>query len=181
MKNLLLIILFSTAVLCTAQVYSLRPIEISLPENSYQKDIDNELPAYEGTWKGTWDNKTIYITFKKITNKYDTHFKYYKDYLIGKFKVLDSNGLILFDNTYLSDDNAKITGVNFRKYGDKYALIYVDTDLCNTSGSIKIGFTDFTKTKLNWNYYYRNEIVTVDCPYTAIPQPLPEEIVLTKQ
>ncbi|PQA89813.1 hypothetical protein B0A69_22030, partial [Chryseobacterium shigense] len=60
-----------------------------IPENAYLKDTNNELQSYEGTWKGVWANKTIYITFKKITNKFDSDFKYYIDYLIGKFKVLD--------------------------------------------------------------------------------------------
>ncbi|PWN62474.1 hypothetical protein C1634_006745 [Chryseobacterium viscerum] len=169
---------------CKAQqIYSLRPTETNLPENSYQRDTNNELPAYEGTWKGTWDNKMLFITFKKITNEYDTDFKYYRDYLIGKFKVLDSNGNVLFDNTNTNDDNAKILGVNFRRYGDKYSLIYLDSDLCNTTGNISISFVDSSKTKLNWKYFYHNEIVTVDCPYynSEIPQPLPKDIVLTKQ
>ncbi len=38
-----------------------------------------------------------------ITNKYDNNFKYYKDYLVAKFKVQDSHGKSLFDNTNLSD------------------------------------------------------------------------------
>ncbi len=184
MKNLFLIILLAFTLSCKAQqIYSLRPTEISLPENSYQKDIDNELPDYTGTWKGTWNNKTIFITFKKLANKYDEELKYYRDYLIGKFKVLDNNGNVLFDNSTLSDNNAKIHGVNFRRYGDRYSLYYNDSDLCNTSGSISVKFTDSTKTMLDWKYYYRNEIVTVDCPYynTGIPQPLPKDIILIKQ
>ena len=166
------------SIFCTAQTYPLRTFT-EIPENAYLKDTNNELPAYEGTW----DNKTIYITFKKVTNKYDNVFKYYRDYLIGKFKVLDNSGNILFDNTNLNDDNAKIFGSGFKKVDDKYSLIFSDPDLCHTSGIININFTDPTKTKLNWKYFYRNEIVTVDCPYynTEIPQPLPKEIVLTKQ
>lgn len=185
MKNILLLVLFISALSCRAQqIYSLRPTEIDLPENSYQKDTNNELPAYEGTWKGIWDNKTIFITFKKITNKYDNNFKHYKDYLIAKFKVIDlNNNNILFDNTNLADDIAKIKGVSFRRYGDKYSLVFIDPDLCNTSGSITINFTDSSKTKLGWKYLYNNEIITSDCPYynTMIPQPLPKEIILTKQ
>lgn len=184
MKNTFLIILFSITLSCKAQqIYSLRPVEINLPENSYEKDTNNELPDYQGTWKGTWNNKTILITFKKITNKYDNDLKYYRDYLIGKFIVKDNNGNILFDNTTLEDNNTKIQGVNFRKYGDKYTLYYIDPDLCNTTGTIRINFTDSTKTKLDWKYFYRNEVITVDCPYynTSIPESLPKEIILTKQ
>jgi len=90
----------------------------------------------------------------------------------------------LFDNTSLPDDKAKIFGSGFRKVDDKYSLIYIDSDLCDTSGNIRINFTDATKTKLNWNLYVDSDIITTDCPYyntTPFPQALPEEIVLTKQ
>ncbi|WP_366935800.1 DUF6705 family protein [uncultured Chryseobacterium sp.] len=179
----MLIILSTIVISCTAQIYPLRTHGIEFPKDSYQKDIDNELLPYEGTWKGTWDNKTIFIYFKKLTNQYDNVFKYYRDYLIAKFKVLDSNGNVLFDNTNLTDDKAKIWGGGFKKVDDKYSLVYNDSSLCNTSGTITINFTDSTKTKLDWKYFYRNEIITSDCPYynTSIPQPLPKEIILTKQ
>lgn len=50
-----------------------------------------------------------------MTNKYDDHFKYNKDSLIGKFKTLTTSGNILFDNTTISDDNAKIRWWRSRK------------------------------------------------------------------
>ncbi|WP_317047235.1 DUF6705 family protein, partial [Chryseobacterium shigense] len=88
MKNIFLFIFFCASISCSAQTYPLRTFT-DIPENAYLKDTNNELQSYEGTWKGVWANKTIYITFKKITNKFDSDFKYYIDYLIGKFKVLD--------------------------------------------------------------------------------------------
>lgn len=176
---------FATAISCTAQTYPLRTYGIEFPKDSYQKDINNELLSYEGTWKGTWDNKTFYIILKRIKYYKSVldYRAYYADILVGKFKALDANGNILFNNTTLTNDNAKIKGSNFIKDEDKYSLYYIDPDLCNTSGRIQIKFTDSTKTKLEWKYYYRNEIVTVDCPYynTSIPQPLPKDIILTKQ
>lgn len=182
MKNIFLFMLLSISISCTAQIYPLRAFT-EIPENSYEKDTNNELQYYEGIWKGTWDNKTIFLTLKKITNKYDNVFKYYRDYLIAKFKVVGISGNVLFDNTNLTDDKAKIYGGGFKKVDDKYSLIYNDPDLCNTSGIININFIDPNKTKLDWKYFYRNEIVTVDCPYynSEIPQPLPKDIILTKQ
>ncbi|WP_294276891.1 DUF6705 family protein [uncultured Chryseobacterium sp.] len=185
MKNIFLLILSTVAISCLAQTYPLRTYGIEFPKDSYQKDINNELLPYEGTWKGIWDNKTIYITFKRIKYYKSVlgYRAYYADILIGKFKVIDANGNVLFNNTNLADDNAKINGSNFIKDEDKYSLYYIDSDLCNTSGRIQINFTDSTKTKLDWKYFYRNEIITSDCPYynTSIPQPLPKEIILTKQ
>ncbi len=182
MKNIFLLILFVLGISCKAQIYPLRTYT-EIPENAYLKDTNNELADYEGIWKGTWDNKTISIVFKKIVNKYNENLKYYKDYLIAKFKVIDMNGNVLFDNINLTDEQAKIRGGGVKKIDDKYSLMYNDSSLCNTSGVININFTDSTKTKLDWKYFYRNEIITSDCPYynTSIPQPLPKEIILTKQ
>jgi hypothetical protein len=63
MKKIFLFILFSVAISCTAQTYPLRTFT-EIPENAYLKDTNNELATYEGTWKGTFNNKTIFITFK---------------------------------------------------------------------------------------------------------------------
>lgn len=187
MKNIFLFIILTFTLSCKAQqIYSLRPTEIDLSENSYEKDTNNELQDYVGTWKGTWNNKTIFITFKKVLNKYNPNLKYYKDFLIGKFIVKDSNGNILFDNTNLLDDQAKIKGVSFRKYGDKYSLIYIDPDLCHMTGSGRINFTDATKTKLQWIYSQSNDWIENECfyhglPYSQRPEPLPSNIILKKQ
>jgi len=180
MKNIFLVIaLFIFATSCKAQTYPLRTFT-QIPQNAYLKDTNNELQYYEGTW----NNKTISITFKKVTNQYDDVLNYYKDFLIGKFRVLDSNGQVLFDNTAISDSDAKITGGKFRKTDDKYSLIYIDPDICLMDGSIRINFTDSTKTKLDWRFMDTTDIIDSSCPYYSVnpfPQPLPKEIKLTKQ
>lgn len=184
MKSKFLIIYFFIGIFCNAQqIFSLRPSETTFPEGSYQKDTNNELPSYEGTWKGTWDGKTVFVTFKKLAYQYNPFRKFYSDYLIGKFKIIDSNGSIIFDNMSISDANAKIKGINFRRWGDKYALAYVDSDLCGTSGTIAIKFTDVSKSQLNWNLYLDSNMITSSCQYynTDIPDALPEEIILTRQ
>lgn len=52
MKKIFLIILFIVAVSCKSQTYSLRTFT-DIPKNSYEKDTNNGLPQYEGSWKGT--------------------------------------------------------------------------------------------------------------------------------
>ncbi|WP_299178863.1 DUF6705 family protein [uncultured Chryseobacterium sp.] len=185
MKNIFLSILIITFVSCKAQTYPLRTFT-ELPENSYLKDTNNELPAYEGVWKGQWNNKIIYVTINKVTNKFNETFKNYSDRLIARFKVTDLNGLILFDNTNLSDYEVKIEGIKFKKSDDKYTLVYVDRDLCMRSGTILINFTDTTKTKLQWKYWQDENWVDKDCFYHGWaqdqrPQPLPNDIILIKQ
>lgn len=170
---------------CKAQTYPLRTFT-EVPDNSYLKDTNNELPAYEGTWKGTWNNKIIYVTFNKITNAYKSSLNYYSDRLIARFKVTDLNGTILFDYTNLTDDQVKIEGGRFRKSDDKYGFTYVDRDLCMRSGQIFINFIDSTKTKLQWKYFQSENWIDKDCFYHGWaqadrPQPLPNDIILTKQ
>ncbi|WP_312206895.1 DUF6705 family protein [Epilithonimonas hominis] len=184
-KNIILAILLLFALSCKAQTFPLRTYQ-EIPENSYLKDTNNELPSYEGVWKGIWNNKIIYVTFNKITNKYKSSLKYYSDRLIARFKVTDLNGSILFDNTNLSNDEVKIEGGRFRKKDDKYGFVYVDKDLCNRSGQIFINFTDSTKTKLQWSYFQDENFIEPDCFYYSYlpqnyPQPLPNNIILTKQ
>jgi hypothetical protein len=183
MKNIFLIILFGAILSCKAQTFPLRTYT-DIPENAYLKDTNNELQDYVGTWKGTWGDRIIYINFKKSINIYNELLKYYKDNLIGRFKVTDLSGNILFDNMALPDGKVKIQGGKFRKIDDKYSLAYVDSDLCDTSGNIIINFTDPSKTQLNWKYNEGSNMITTDCQYyntTTFPTALPKDIVLIKQ
>lgn len=170
-----------------------------IPEEQcyYLKDTENELQDYEGTWAGNWNNKTLLITFKKITERYDIDLKYHEDVLIAKFKVLDNNGNILFDNTSVSDNNAKIIGGGFVKEGTKggptiyiggyYSLLYSDPSLCQLWGFIYIKFANSAKTQLQWKFNQRRQTIFPDCyyynyPTSQYPKPLPnEDIVLNKQ
>lgn len=185
MKTIILLIVLISTISCKAQIYPLRTFT-DVPENSYYKDTNNELQYYEGTWKGNWNNKIIYITFKKVDYIYISSIKEYRDMLIARFKVTDNNGLILFDNTNLSDNEVKIKGTRFRKSDDKYGFIYLDWDLCERSGNIYINFTDATKTQLQWKYSQSENWISSDCwyyntPIDQRPQPLPNNIILTKQ
>ncbi|MCL8537065.1 DUF6705 family protein [Chryseobacterium gallinarum] len=185
MKNLFLFILFCISISCNAQTYPLRTYT-EVPPNAYIQDTNNELVPYEGTWKGTWNGKTVFIYLKRIKD-YFTHLEnkpYYKDILVGKYKILDSNGAILFDSSNLSDENAKIKGARFLSIPNtRYILNYIDSNLCNTSGNVSINFTDTTKIKLNWKLNFDSKMITTDCQYynTGIPEVLPKEIILTKQ
>ena len=62
MKTIITILLFTLS--CKSQTYPLRTYT-DVPDNSYLQDINNELNDYIGTWKATWDSKTIYIYISK--------------------------------------------------------------------------------------------------------------------
>jgi hypothetical protein len=167
-------------------IVPLRTYTSDIPKDAcyYLKDTENEFNDYTGTWVGTWNNKTFYIILKKLTNKYDVFFKYNRDELIATFKIVNSSGTVLFDNTSLSDSNVKIIGGGFQKsYPNKYSMLYNDKDVCNTSGRIMIHFTDASKTQLKWQFSYNSMMISTDCQYhaTGIPEVLPKGVVLTKQ
>jgi hypothetical protein len=170
--------------------YTIVPLRTftDIPENEcyYLKDTNNELQNYEGTWKGIWNNKTVLITFKTLMNEYDNTLKYNTDNLMGKFKTLDSSNNILFDNTSLTFENAKIFGMGFQKVTDKYLMFYVDKDLCGYNGDIEISFANTAKTQLNFSFHEEEVFIDTDCYFYGLPQadrpkPLPENIILTKQ
>lgn len=197
MKKILIILLlsnifyssFAQQACATFTEIPLRSITSSIPENQcyYRKDTNNELNDYIGTWKARWDNKTIFIYIKKITNKYDNIFKFNRDFLIIKFKTLDISGAVLFDNTLLSDEQAKIVGLNFIKADDRYGFVYIDPDLCDTSGEVRINFNNPTKTQLQWSYFQNKyEWLDSDCffynyPPDQLPNPLPKTAIFIKQ
>ena len=76
MKNLILIICILFTISCKSQIFPLRTYT-DVPDNSYLKDIPNELNDYVGNWKAIWNNKTIYIYISKEVNKYNNSLSIY--------------------------------------------------------------------------------------------------------
>lgn len=186
MKKLVILIALHSLFMSCAQVYPLNTYS-EVPNNAYIKDIDNDLVPYEGTWKGTWNDKIIYIYFKRIKKLLDhkENNPYYKDVLVGKFKVSDISENVLFDNTNLSDNDTKIEGTRFFTIPNKrYSLFYFDADICGMSGDIYVNFLNGNFTQLNWKFVDTTDIITSACPYyntNPFPEPLPANIILTKQ
>lgn len=183
MKKLVLFTLLILSIAYKAQTYPLT--ETNLPENSYRKDINNDLPAFEGNWKGSWKGKTFLINLKKIVHEYNDVLKIYNDRLIGKFQVKDATGNIIFDNLNIEDEKAKIEGGKMFSTG-KYVLTYSDPDLCLKGGMIFIEFSDSLKNELKFKFMEGSQVLDSECfyrgwPADQRPEPLPKEIILTKQ
>ncbi|MDR3023919.1 DUF6705 family protein [Chryseobacterium sp.] len=187
MKNIILFTILTFSLNCKAQEYPLTT-DTDVPPNSYIKDLNNELPPFEGVWKGVWKGKTFIINFKKIKfyNTYSVNKQYYQDLLIGKFQVKDTNGSILFDNLNITDDKSKIKGGKIFPGGNTYTLAYVDPDLCLKSGRIIVKFNNIAKTEIKFKFMETSDLIEPDCfyhgkPADQRPEPLPKEIILTKQ
>lgn len=185
MKKILILFTLHLILLSCAQIYPLNT-NIDVPNGAYIKDLNNELIPYEGTWKGIWGNKTFFLSLNKV-KKYMDHKEnnpYYKDILAGRFKVLDSSRNILYDNISLPDQDTKIEGLGFIKNTNRYALFYIDSDICNISGNINLNFVNASNLQLNWKFMDTTDIIDSSCQYynsNPFPQPLPKNIILTKQ
>lgn len=189
MKKIILILLLNAFIFNKAQqILPLSTVtnDVIAP-NTYIKDIDNQLPAFEGIWKGTWNNKILIINLKKV-KYYNTLSKsnpYYKDMLFGRFQVKDSNGKVLFDDLSVKEYNEKLIGMNIFQSG-KYQLLYADPDLCNKAGLVMVGFTNPLKTEMKLRYRDSKQEVDSKCFYYGLPEdqrpePFPKEVILTKQ
>ncbi|WP_133147581.1 DUF6705 family protein [Elizabethkingia ursingii] len=187
MKNIFILLTTTFLVITfSAQTYPLRTYGIKYPANSYVQDTNNELLPFVGNWSGTWKNKTIYLYFKKI--KYYANYlgdrAYYADIIVGNFKVIDnSTGQILFDNTSLPDNEILIEGMKFKQNTNRYILSYNDPSLC-LSAFLYIRLTDPSNTKLEFQLSEIPGVIDKNCPYynaPEMPEPLPKNIILTKQ
>ena len=195
MRNIFLVLMIMMSCKSFPQTncsqYTILPLRTytDIPEDQcyYLKDTNNELQAFVGTWKGVWNGKTIFISFKKVANKYKEGLNFNTDIIIGKFKTVDSNGNILFNNLQIADDDAKMEGLGFINMTDKYIVTYYDEDVCDMSGTIYLTFANAAKTQLHFSFNQRNEVLTSDCyfhgwPQADRPEPLPNpDIILTKQ
>jgi hypothetical protein len=132
MKNTLKTICFFLLIMhisCKAQIVPLNNVDS--PEGAYEKDLDNVLPFFEGTWKGTFNNKELTLQFTKYPNHLNTYSSehyVYTDMLMAKFKVIDlSTNQVLYDDLSISAfEDYKITLLAYRL--NEYSFIYWDTE-----------------------------------------------------
>ncbi|WP_143884486.1 DUF6705 family protein [Chryseobacterium binzhouense] len=116
----------------------------------YVKDVDNRLNTYEGTWKGTFESKQIELKLEKKIDFGNYSVKW--DQLIGKIRIKDGQGNILYDSFQNPEDNADPYGYNFQhtvyemrfrgKSGCVDGTIYLHTPTLTLSGgsTMKIFF-----------------------------------------
>ncbi|WP_230032418.1 DUF6705 family protein [Chryseobacterium sp. Bi04] len=179
MKNLLLLFIVFVSCSYPKAQEQIIPLETKggRTAGAYYKDLDNELSPFVGTWKGTFQDKTFIITFYKI-KYYNSLSDYFQDSIIGKYKLLDSNGSELYSTYNLADNKAKILSIGFKNYKTK--LWFSFTDKC-IEGDILIHFTNVEKNQIYWKYITDQTIVTntANCaPFNEMPR---DEFILNKQ
>lgn len=104
MKKIILILIIASTLSCKAQspIIALGDYQTEIINGSYQKDVNNYLNPYEGTWKYQSGNTSFTISLRKITQYYNG--SYYRDDLIGDYKYIENgieiaNYLPEFNNT----------------------------------------------------------------------------------
>ncbi|WP_419870602.1 DUF6705 family protein [Chryseobacterium sp. CT-SW4] len=143
MRNVILIILTIFSFCLKAQEYPLNTSPSDIPDNAYLKDMNNELDKYVGLWKGTWNNKTIYIQLKKIKHYSsipgDTH-PYYVDDIFGERKIIASDGTIEIDRiTNFNNQSPEIFGMSRSlKNGNWKRLYFYPENMCGKSATLDI-------------------------------------------
>ncbi|WP_374465638.1 DUF6705 family protein [Chryseobacterium sp.] len=197
MKKIIKFIIFYTILLmvglisCKAQqIYPLNNSELDSAINSYFKDLNNELDPFIGTWKADFQGKTITLIInKQLKRPYEVWSKnFFKDVIIVKYEVKDSNGQI-----YQSTLNSNFYGNNLYNIilslgtnlnsSNEVNLYYAGGNCGVGSGDIK--FQKITSTQFYWSYYpgTTTRIDTL-CPPNLdyhIYLPETENLIFTKQ
>lgn len=185
MKHIFFIILtiFTTAL--NAQTLSLETMAQyepgNMPKADYAKDLNGLLNKYVGTWKGTFEGKTYEFNIIKKENVIIEFVNAKWDKLIGRVKITDSNGSVLFNNFNKTDNDANL-GYNFQKDLKLYLMRFNGGKInCIDYGFIYINVRPDTPTKMSISFYPDNDIVTEDCSNFKTTMPTNKIIYLTKQ
>ncbi|WP_419868150.1 hypothetical protein [Chryseobacterium sp. CT-SW4] len=172
------------------QIYPLNTYYEDVPNYSYMKDLNNDLPPYEGTYKATFEGNeiTLFITKedKMLIDYGADDRKYYQDVLHVKYTIKNiSTGNVLEDNlnsNSLSEREIISMGTNPKENNS--------IDLGFVGGRCFIGWGRITLLKINdtqvkWAYY-PNSLILSDstCPNSSnlkIYLPDTRNLIFTKE
>ena len=166
----------------------LSPEEVN--NGGYYKDLNNVLPFWVDTWKGQVNNKEYtfeFVFFEHSFIDFPSGSYYYKDKLMGKFKVVDlTTGNILYnDLNILNLEDYKIRFLSNNIYnGYSFALFDNSNNFYNTVEFQLIKNPNNSNQILYTSFEYYNYL-KIDCPFANqidIPMFLPKvDLVLTRQ
>ncbi|WP_027378419.1 DUF6705 family protein [Chryseobacterium daeguense] len=175
---------------CKAQqTYPLNTFFEDVPNLSYMKDLNNDLPPYVGIYKATYEGNevTLYISKEDhlLINTSGVR-KYYQDVLHVKYSIKKiSTGTILEDsqNTINPKEKEIISiGTNV-KDDNSIALLYSGTT-CGI-GWGRITLKKISSTKISWSYYPNGSLFSGnECPNgqnIKVYLPDTENLIFTKQ
>lgn len=136
--------------------------QISIPDDTYLKDVNHLFDKYIGTWKGIYNNRNYTFIITKETHAYRGLLE---DRLIMRYTITGINGTIIEDtSTLLNESPFVIKGYIFNEITTQYILNYTGKNYkCGQSGQINISVNNLSQMKLNY-FPDNNMIDDVDCP-----------------
>lgn len=189
MKNILFILVFFIAASYNAQqVYPLNADFDEIPQNSYLKDIDNELDAYVGNYFASYNGKYIKLFITKELKRYFDHksVKIYSDVLSVKYIVKNSSGITLQDTKTIDFQPNQIKNtiysIGTRPLQNSVGLIYGGTN-CGVGNGL-INLKKLNSSQISWEYFPNDIILDSErCPSgtdTTIYLPETMNLIFTK-
>ncbi len=162
---LFLIGLISSIISCKAQQYPLNTDYDEVANNSYLKDLNNELDPYIGTYKADYNSKEITLYITKVNNKLEKRPQkiFYRDALVIKYTVKNSLGAILQDTQNNNLQTNGISSFRIRSYDGTVLLGYDGTNCRVGWGTIFL--KKINTTQISW-LYKPNDITILpgQCP-----------------
>jgi hypothetical protein len=122
-----LMILGIFVVLCckAQQIYSLKTDYTEIRQNSYLKDLNNELDSFIGTWQGSFNGNLITLFITKESHKFfnENQYKYYKDILSIKYIVKNASRIVLQNTQSMTFQANQLTHTQYTVNGQKIMVI----------------------------------------------------------
>ncbi|WP_404986861.1 DUF6705 family protein [Chryseobacterium sp. M5] len=183
--SIIIIALFNIS--CMAQTVSLETMAQcsnnpeTCPNATYVKDVNNLLNKYVGTWIGTLNGKNYEFNFAKKENTGEV-IKW--DFLVGRLKITNSNGIIEFDNFNKTDAELekRFGGHNFQSDLKVYIMQFFGGKLnCIDYGYSYLRIKPETPNSMSILFLPSNDIVTEDCSNFLTTLPSEKLIYLTRQ
>lgn len=188
MKKIFSIIIIMTFnISCLAQTVSLETMAQcdsnpqTCPDATYIKDVNNLLNKYVGTWKGTLNGKSYEFNFIKKENfGFGENLK--RDRLIGRLKIINSNGVVEYNSFIKPDNDTDFFGDNFQSDLKVYLMRFSGEQV----GCIDYGYTYMwikpqTPNTMGINFHPDNDTVSEDCSNFITTLPDNQIIHLTRQ
>ncbi|KFF07881.1 hypothetical protein IX38_09295 [Chryseobacterium luteum] len=160
-----------------------------IPNNSYLKDVNNELEIFVGNYVADFQDKkiTLFITKQNYQFFDRGKYKYYKDVLSVKFIIKNTSGITLQDTQSITFQPNQLKNTIYSRWvesGDNKLLLYYGGTNCGV-GWGDIYLKKINSTQISWEYR-PNDIILDDSkcpPGTDINIYLPEtkDLIFTKQ
>lgn len=180
--------MISSLISCKAQtVYPLNSDFDEIPQNSYLKDLNNELDSYIGTYTAIYQTKMITLYITKENMKYFKSLKIYQDALSIRYIIKDATNVILQDTLTMNFQENQLKHTIY-SHGTYPSINTVWFNYGGTNCGVGWGSIELKKissTQLLWEYRPNDTILDSSrCPQgTDINIYLPEtkDLVFTKQ